>query len=100
MSQVHQSSTYTLELPAALQKRRIVPTFHVALLQPYHANNDVAFPDRTQLEPYDFGAPDDQEWFVDEILGHPRTSMGREETGRIPSTLEYGRHNVGITRQL
>ncbi len=65
-----ETSTYMLELPAALQERRIVPTFHVALLRPYHANNNVAFPDRTQPEPYDFGAPDDQEWFVNEILGH------------------------------
>ncbi len=65
-----ETSTYTLELPAALQERRILPTFHVALLRPHQASTDVAFPDRTQPEPYDFGAPDEQEWFVDEILGH------------------------------
>lgn len=59
-----------LGLPAALQERRIVPTFHVAFLRPYHANNNVALPDRSQPEPYDFGAPDNQEWFVNEILGH------------------------------
>jgi hypothetical protein len=36
--------TYTLELPAALQQRRIVPMFHVSLLRPYHASNDTMFP--------------------------------------------------------
>ncbi len=28
------------------------------------------FPNRDQPEPYDFGAPDDTEWFVDEVIGH------------------------------
>ncbi|KAG6804836.1 hypothetical protein H0H92_002076, partial [Tricholoma furcatifolium] len=28
------------------------------------------FPNRATPEPYDFGAPDDQEWFVDEITSH------------------------------
>jgi hypothetical protein len=53
-----------------LRERRILPTFHVSLLKPYHASNDAMFPNRTQLEPYDFGAADDHEWFVDEIIGH------------------------------
>ncbi len=65
-----ETSTYTLELPTALQKRRILPTFHIALLRPHQASTDVALLDRTQPEPYDFGAPDEQEWFVNEILGH------------------------------
>lgn len=63
-------SNYTLELPTALQARCIHPTFHVSLLRPYQANNDEMFPIRTQPEPYDFGADDEQEWFVDEIVGH------------------------------
>ena len=33
-------------------------------------SNDALFPDRVHAEPYDFRAPDDSEWFVDEILGH------------------------------
>lgn len=36
----HNTSTYTLELPTALQARRLVPSFHVSLLRPYHVNDD------------------------------------------------------------
>ena len=75
-----ETSNHTLELPTALQTRGIIPTFHVALLQPYYASNDALFPNRLQPEPYDFGAPDDQEWFVDDILGHRWTG---------PRELEY-----------
>ncbi|KAF8226823.1 hypothetical protein L208DRAFT_1498065, partial [Tricholoma matsutake] len=64
------TSTSTLELPTALQARQIVPSFHVSLLQPYHANNDTMFPNRVQLELYNFGMPDDQEWFVEDLIGH------------------------------
>jgi hypothetical protein len=65
-----ESSTYTLELPLALQSRRIHPTFHVSLLRPHYPSDDSLFPNRLQPEPYDFGAPDDHEWFVDDIIGH------------------------------
>jgi len=64
------TSNYALELPVALQSRRIHPTFHVGLLRPYHPSQDSEFPNRIQPEPYDFGAPGEQEWFVDEIIGH------------------------------
>ncbi|TFK59231.1 hypothetical protein BDN72DRAFT_731187, partial [Pluteus cervinus] len=64
------TSTYTLELPSALQQRRINPTFHASLLRPYYASDDALFPNRAQPEPYDFGAADDQEWFVDELTAH------------------------------
>jgi len=37
------------------------------------------FPNRAQPEPYDFGAPDNQEWFVDKILGHRWTGNGQLE---------------------
>jgi hypothetical protein len=65
-----ESSTYTLELPTALQSRRIHPTFHVSLLRPHYPSDDSLFPNRLQPEPYDFGAPDNHEWFVDDIIGH------------------------------
>ena len=59
-----ETSNYTLKLPAALQMQGIIPTFHVSLIQPYHASNDALFPNRLYLDPYNFGAPKDQEWFV------------------------------------
>ena len=65
-----ETSDYILELPEALRARRIHSKFHVALLRPYHASDDALFPNRVHPEPYDFGAPDDQEWFVDEITAH------------------------------
>ena len=65
-----ETSTYELELPTALRERRIHPIFHISLLRPYNASNDALFPNRVQPEPYDFGAIDDQEWFVDEIISH------------------------------
>ena len=65
-----EKSTYTLELPTALQDCQIHPTFHKSLLKLYHASCDSAFPNRLQPEPYDFGVMDKHEWFVDEIIGH------------------------------
>ncbi len=69
-SAIPDSTNYTLELPAALRWCRIHPNFHVSLLRPYHTNNDMLFPNQAHPEPYNFGTPDDAEWFVDEIVGH------------------------------
>jgi len=73
-----ETSNYTLELPTALQYRRI-PTFHVSLLRPHYASDDTLFPNRHQPDPYDFGVDDDHEWFVDEILGHRWTGPNQVE---------------------
>ncbi len=61
---------YVIELSVTLQARRIHPRFHVSLLWPYHPNNNALFPNRAQPKPYNFGAPDSTEWFVDEIVAH------------------------------
>ena len=42
----------------------------MSLLRPHHANDDALFPNRKKAEPYDFGAPEGAEWYVDEIVGH------------------------------
>jgi hypothetical protein len=73
-----ETSTYRLELPTALQQRRINPVFHVSLLRPYNASNDSLFPNRVHPEPYDFGTSEDQEWFVNELLGHRWIGKGLE----------------------
>ncbi|KAF8957871.1 hypothetical protein BDZ97DRAFT_1598194, partial [Flammula alnicola] len=73
------TSNYTLDLPPVLQKRRIKNTFHVALLKPYFASSDALFPNRITPEPYDFGSGDDQEWYVNEIIGHRRNDSGKLE---------------------
>lgn len=72
------TSNYTLELPQALAKRRIHPNFHVSLLKPFLPNDDLLFPNRATPEPYDFGAADDTEWFVEEIVGHKWTGKKLE----------------------
>lgn len=73
------NSNYTLELPTALAKRGIHPTFHISLLRPHQASNDGMFPNRVQPEPYDFGLEDEHEWFVDEIIGHRCVDHGNLE---------------------
>jgi hypothetical protein len=64
------TSNYVLELPPELAKRRLHPKFHVSLLRPHHPNDVMLFPNRKKAEPYNFRAPDDAEWYVNEIVGH------------------------------
>ena len=56
-----ETSNYELELPAELAKRRLHRRFHVNLLKPHQANDDVQFPGRASVDAYDWGAPDDVE---------------------------------------
>ena len=65
-----ETSTYTLELPEDLRKRKLNPTFHVSLLRRHEPNDDVLFLHRDSRAYYDVGAPEEQEWFVEQIVGH------------------------------
>jgi hypothetical protein len=63
-------SSYTLELPDELLKRRIHPTFHAKLLRPAILNDDTRFPNREAIFFYDFGDDPEREWLVDSIVDH------------------------------
>jgi hypothetical protein len=65
-----ETSNYLLELPSELVKRRVHPKFHVGLLRPHEPNDDALFPNRASVETYDFSAPDDTKWIVDELNSH------------------------------
>jgi len=65
-----ETSNYMLELPSELVKRRVHPKFHVGLLRPHEPNDDTLFPNRVSVDAYDFSAPDDAEWIVDELDSH------------------------------
>ena len=64
------TSSYKVKLLAQLRARNLHDRFHRSKLRPYHANDDALFPHREAHMFYDFGAPDDQEWLVDEILAY------------------------------
>lgn len=64
------TSSYRVELPARLRARRLHDRFHRSKLRPHLANDDALFPHREAIPSYDFGTPDDQEWLVEEIIGH------------------------------
>ncbi|KAJ7171692.1 hypothetical protein C8R43DRAFT_944273 [Mycena crocata] len=69
-----ETSTYTLELSADLVKHGNHPTFHASLLRSHEPNDTTIFPNREANRFYDFGMPDDQEWYIDEIVAHQWTS--------------------------
>ncbi|KAF8219427.1 hypothetical protein L208DRAFT_1340306, partial [Tricholoma matsutake] len=73
-----ETSNYVLDLPTELKCQRIHQCFHVSLLRPHHPNDDVLFPNRRCPDAYDFGAPDDTEWYIEEITAHKW--CGPEET--------------------
>ncbi|KAF6753624.1 hypothetical protein DFP72DRAFT_794396, partial [Ephemerocybe angulata] len=49
---------------------RIHNRFHVNLLRPHFPSDATNFPNREEPDAYDFGAPDDVEWHVEEIVDH------------------------------
>ncbi|KAH8113700.1 hypothetical protein DFH11DRAFT_1471029, partial [Phellopilus nigrolimitatus] len=65
-----ETSTYTLELPEEMRKRRIHPNFHASLLRPFVASDPELFPGREASAVYDFGQADDKEWVVESIVDH------------------------------
>jgi len=64
------TSNYELELPMERIKQQIHNRFHMSLLRPHNSNNDMLFPSRRKVQPYDFGTPDESEWYVNKIIGH------------------------------
>ncbi|KAF8240555.1 hypothetical protein L208DRAFT_1176178, partial [Tricholoma matsutake] len=64
-----ETSNYDLDLPAKLKSWWLHNRFHVSLGALHHSNDNL-FPNRLHVDPYDFGAPDDAEWFVEEIPSH------------------------------
>ena len=70
MKVIPSMSNYILELPEELAKRQIHLQFHVNLLRPHQPNEDILFLSRKKAEPYNFGAPESAEWYIDEIVGH------------------------------
>jgi hypothetical protein len=64
------TSSYKIELLAQLQAQNLHDQFHQSKLCPFCANDNVLFPHWEVHMFYDFGAPDDQEWLVEEILAH------------------------------
>ena len=64
------ASTVTLELLPELTAQWVHPTFHMSLLRAHIPNDNARFPHHDTKACYDFGAADEPEWFVDEILAH------------------------------
>ena len=75
---MNESSNITLELPQEFKDRKINPTVHTNLVQPYIKNDDILFPKRDTKVFYDFGNDEDQEWLIEEILAHKWTNNNME----------------------
>ena len=64
------TSNYQLELPDEMKSRHIRNRFHADRLRPYLENDEALFPGREAKYYYDYGVPEDEEWYVDAIIGH------------------------------
>ncbi|KIJ35472.1 hypothetical protein M422DRAFT_180707, partial [Sphaerobolus stellatus SS14] len=69
-------STVGLELPPELLAHQIHPMFHMKLIHSHirQFNNDEHFPNREMSTLYKLGANNEQEWFINEIIGHHWTN--------------------------
>jgi hypothetical protein len=65
-----ETSNYMLELSSELVRQRVHPKFHVGLLRLHEPNNNALFLNRASVDAYDFDAPDDAEWIMDELDSH------------------------------
>ena len=59
---MNNSLNITIELQQEFKDRRINPTFHTSLVQPYIRNNDILFLKWDTKVYYNFGNNKDQEW--------------------------------------
>ncbi|KIJ40444.1 hypothetical protein M422DRAFT_173855 [Sphaerobolus stellatus SS14] len=66
----NERSTVGLELPPELLVHWIHLMFHMKLIRSHIENDDECFPNREVSALYELGMNDEQEWFVDEIIGH------------------------------
>ena len=64
------TSNYQLELPSEMKSHHIRNRFHADRLRPCLENDDTLFPGREAKYYYDYGIPEDEEWYVDAIVGH------------------------------
>ena len=65
-----QTSNYQLELPDEMKSCHILNQFHTDRLRPCLENDEKLFPGREVKYFYDYGTPEDEEWYVDAIIGH------------------------------
>ncbi|KIJ22604.1 hypothetical protein M422DRAFT_258360 [Sphaerobolus stellatus SS14] len=72
----NESSNVVLDLPDELKARKIHATFHNSLIRPHIPNNDSWFPNQESKAFYDFGKDSEQEWFIEEIIGHEWSNDG------------------------
>jgi len=80
ISEVISPTSYHLELPAELKIHNV---FHISLLKPYRANDDVKFPNRIQTPPPPLIIDGQVEWEVEKILDSRTINKGRK------SAVEY-----------
>lgn len=79
-AQIHRAIHSATGRPSTLQlyvgiatrdgDRRIHPTFHALVLHLFELNDSEKFPHQDTTYLYDYGTPEDNEWWVNEILAH------------------------------